>query len=185
MRWEEVLLDLFDDLEQQAEGLHLAERDAEVADRSRAEYASVDLAARLHASSGGCVRLLVSGLGRLDGRVSRLGADWCLLSVGSVEWLVRFAALTAAQGLSRRSLSEHARPVTARLGLGSALRGLAESGGEVTVTRLDGSRSTGLLGRVGADFLELVAAPGFAEDMRGEPGTELVPFAHLAAVRGT
>ena len=36
MRWEERLLDLFDDLEQQADGLALAERDALVAEQSRA-----------------------------------------------------------------------------------------------------------------------------------------------------
>ena len=48
MHWEERLLAVFDDLEQQAEGLALEARDAEVAELGRAEYAAVDVAARLH-----------------------------------------------------------------------------------------------------------------------------------------
>ena len=54
-------LELFDDLEQQAEGLALAERDARVAERCRAEYAEVDLVARLHASVGTPVQVEVRG----------------------------------------------------------------------------------------------------------------------------
>ena len=65
MRWEYQLGDLFDDLEQQAEGLALTERDALVAEQSRAEYAQVDLTARLHASRGTRLVLQVSGVGRL------------------------------------------------------------------------------------------------------------------------
>ena len=50
MGWEEHLFALFDDLEQQAEALYDAERDVELADRSRAEYHHVSLASRLMAS---------------------------------------------------------------------------------------------------------------------------------------
>ena len=71
MRWEERLLDLFDDLEQQAEGLALAERDALVAEQSRSEYAAVALADRLHASVGTRLLLDVGGFGALDGRLVR------------------------------------------------------------------------------------------------------------------
>ena len=46
MSWHESMFAVFDDLEQQAEGLHLAERDAEVADLTLAEYTRVTLAAR-------------------------------------------------------------------------------------------------------------------------------------------
>src|SRR4051794_10210086 len=79
MRWEERLLDLFDDLEQQAEGLALIGRDAEVAELSRAEYAQVDLADRLHASEGRSVRFGVNGSdsSRRDWPASvRAGACW-------------------------------------------------------------------------------------------------------------
>ena len=50
MTWEEQLFSLLDDLEQQAEALYDSERDVELADRSRAEYAHVSLASRLMAS---------------------------------------------------------------------------------------------------------------------------------------
>ena len=72
MRWEERLLDLFDDLEQQADGIALAERDALVAEQSRAEYAAVTLADRLHASVG--TRLLLDVAARLIDARTRIGA---------------------------------------------------------------------------------------------------------------
>ena len=64
MRWDERLGGLFDDLEQQAEGLALVERDAEVAEQSRAEYAQVDLAGRALASTGRRLLVAVAGVGR-------------------------------------------------------------------------------------------------------------------------
>src|SRR5438128_2529587 len=62
MRWRDRLWDVLDDLEQQAEGLALAARDAEVAEQSRAEYARVDLSARLHGSLGRRLTLGVRGV---------------------------------------------------------------------------------------------------------------------------
>ena len=43
MSWDAALLDVFEDLEQQASGLRLADRDAEVADLAAAAYAEVGL----------------------------------------------------------------------------------------------------------------------------------------------
>src|SRR6478672_12373653 len=88
MRWEERLLDLFDDLEQQAAGLALGERDALVAEQSRAEYAGVDLAARLHASAGSPVQVDVAGLGTIDASLRRVGEGWCLLDGSGQAWVV-------------------------------------------------------------------------------------------------
>src|SRR6185436_16834930 len=65
--WDERLFDLLDDLEGQAEALYAAERDAELADRSRAEYAGVTLAGRLMASVGRDVLLDVDGTGPVRG----------------------------------------------------------------------------------------------------------------------
>ena len=76
------LLDLFDDLEQQAAGLELERRDAEVEDRVRDEYAEVDLAvapARLGGVRGG--RSGCSGSDEVRGTLVRVGVDWCLLEV--------------------------------------------------------------------------------------------------------
>jgi hypothetical protein len=70
------------------------------------------------------------------------------------------------------------RPVTARLGIGSALRGVEAGHGEASLYRLDGSGTRGTLARVGADFVELRG--GDPE----RPRVEVVPFTALAAVRG-
>src|SRR4051794_717227 len=179
MRWEERLLEVFDDLEQQAEGLALAGRDVDVAEQTRAEYAHVDLAARLHASVGRALRLDVLGLGLVDARLARVGEGWCLLGDGAVEWLVRTAALSAVRGLSDRGRGAEARPVTARLGVASALRGVAEARSVVVVHHLDGGSQRGVLARVGADFVEVV----LGEDPRAPGEVAVVPFAALAAVR--
>jgi hypothetical protein len=179
MLWEERLLDLFDDLEQQAEGLVLTGLDAEVAEQSRAEYAQVDLAARLHASVGRAVRVEVQGVGRVEARLVRVGEGWCLLADGAAEWLVRDAAIASVRGLSQHGRGVEARPVTARLGLASALRGVAEARSVVVAHHLDGSSERGVLGRVGADFVELRAG----DDPRSPGETEVLPFGALAAVR--
>ena len=58
MRWE----DLFDDLEGQAESLQRVERDAEVADRTRAEVGQLTLMSRLRSNEGREIALrLTSG----------------------------------------------------------------------------------------------------------------------------
>ena len=177
MRWDDRLADLFDDLEQQADGLALAHRDAEVAELARAEYAQVELVARLHGSLGRRLRVRVSGVGSLDGVLSRVGSGWCLLDSGAQEWLVRLAAAGSVRGLTERGAAAPTRPATARLGLASALRTVAEARLEAVLHRLDGSESRGLLGRVGADFVDVRTA----EEPRGE--VETVPFEAIAAVR--
>jgi hypothetical protein len=154
MRWEEMLLDLFEDLEQQAEGRALAERDAEVAELSRAEYAQVDFASRLHASTGHRVVIVVAGLGHIDATIARVGVDWLLADDSQHEWILRTAAIGHVRGLSDRAVGEQNRPVPARVGLGSALRGVAESRALVLLHRMVGPRSAapgrrGLRGALG------------------------------------
>ncbi|HYO41409.1 MAG TPA: hypothetical protein VER39_17330 [Nocardioidaceae bacterium] len=177
MRWDDHLTGVFEDLEQQAEGLALAERDAEVAELLRAEYAAVDCAARLQGSLRQSLVLRVSGVGSLQAVLSRVGAGWCLLDAGSTEWVVRLAAVASLRGLAERAVPEQARPILSRLGLASALRGVAEARVEAVVHCIDGSATRGILLRVGADHIDLVT---------GEAGSglvETVPFAALAAVR--
>ena len=177
MSWERALLELFDDLEQQAEGLALAHRDADVAEQARAEYAEVDLESRLHASLDQDVELQVPGAGPLRGRLAQVGRGWCLLaSAGgsSREVVVVTRALLSVRGLAAGARPESLRGVASRLGIGSVLRRLAEHGSRVTVVRSDGERRSGVLARVGADFLELA----------DEGRLELVPFGALVAVRG-
>jgi hypothetical protein len=179
MRWEERLHGVVDDLEQQAEGLFLADRDALVAEQRRAEYAQIDLEGRLHASSGCLLTAHVMGTDPVTGVLVRAGAGWFLLEADRQEWLVRLAAVTSVRGLLDRGTTAEARPVGARVGIGSALRGVAEGGAETVLHRVDGSTTWGLLGRVGQDFLELRTG---VDRERGRT-VEVVPFAALAAVR--
>lgn len=176
MRWDERLGGLFDDLEQQADGLALVERDAEVAEQSRAEYAQVDLTGRALASTGHRLLVAVAGVGAIDATLSRAGAGWWLLDDGRQEWLVVVAAIGSVRGLSSRSVAPEARPVTSRLGVASALREVADPRGQAVLHCSDGSVVRGVLERVGADFVEARVGEG-----RGQLLT--LPFAALAAVR--
>jgi hypothetical protein len=175
MGWDHSLEGLFDDLEQQAEGLALSDRDALVAEQRVAEYARVDLAARLHGSVGRHLACEVAGVGRVEGELSRVGDGWLLLLAGRDEWLVRVPAVLALAGLLDRALTADLRRVTTRLGVGSVLRQVAEDRAEVLVHRVDGGTQHALLGRVGADFVEVTdPATGHAV---------VLPFATIAAVR--
>lgn len=171
--WELRLLGVFDDLEQQAEGLALAERDARVADLARAEYGELDLLSRLHAAVGDELELHVRGPGRLRGTVRRVGADWLLLGGDGEEWLVRTASLEEVRGLPDRAMTEDARPVTARLGLGSVLRSVAADRVPVQVHRTGGGVVPGTVRRVGADFVEVETDGSMA----------VVPWSAVAALR--
>jgi hypothetical protein len=181
--WEERLLAMFDDLEQQAEGLALSARDADVAELGRAEYAQVGLAARLHGSVGRRLALQVTGVGRLDATLARVGPDWCLVDDSSYEWLLRLPAVTRVGGLGERAVDVRHRSLGARLGFGSVLRGVADEGGPVLAHLLDGATVRGAVRRVGADFLEVrVDEDGV---WGGDPSARLdaVAFAGVAAVR--
>jgi hypothetical protein len=163
VRWEERLLQEFDDLEQQAEGLHLAEREAVVAELSVSGYAEVELVSRLHASVGCVVHLVLRGGGSVDGALTRAGRDWVLVGQDRAETVVPTAAVLRARGVSERSVPEAVRGVSAKLGLGSALRQLAAEREGVAVQLVDGSICRGRLRRVGGDFVELAGENGQVE----------------------
>jgi hypothetical protein len=173
--WERELLDLFEDLEHQAEGLALADRDAEVAELARSEYAEVTLASRLHASVGRPLELTAAGIGPLRGRLRGAGNGWLLLEpAGTTEsWLVSVGSLTAVRGLATGARPADTLPLTSRLGVASVLRRVADEAATVVLVRTDGAHRQGRLGRVGADFLEI------ADDA----GVELVALSALAALR--
>ena len=175
--WEEELFALFDDLEQQAEALYGAERDPEVADRSRAEYQQVSLASRLMASVDQEVSLEVRGVGVVSGVLERVADGWCLVTAElgvATDWIVRLGALARVLGASERSVPEVAWSPLSRLSLGSALRRLAESGERCLVHTVEGACHDGTLRRVGEDFAETV-------DVSGR--LALVPFSAVAAIR--
>lgn len=172
MTWERLLADL-DDLDQQAAGAFAVERRLEVEERARSVYAEVTAGARLMAAVGSNVLLRVRGVGDLEGRLVRVGDGWCLLAVAGHEWVVPWTSVLAAWDLPANAVPPEAWPVTARLGLGAALRQVAEEAGGCELRLVDGTACTGRLGRVGADFVEVRS--------RGRHGA--VTFAALAAVR--
>lgn len=174
MRWEDELFELFDDLEAQASVLHDLEREAELADRSRAEYRHVTLASRLAASTGREVALEVTGVGRLVGELRRTGDGWCLLRGHQQDWIVSTGQVRVVHGASQRSLPEVAWSPLQRLGVGSALRGLAEQRLRCILHLVDGTTREIVLRRVGEDFAEFEAPSG--ADL-------LVPYAAIAAVQ--
>jgi len=157
MSWDEELFAYLDDLEGQAAALYAADRAPELVDRSREEYRSVTLAARLMAGVDDVVTLDVVGIGAVPGRLARVASDWCLLRGPGQDWVVRLAAVAAVQGGSDRAVPEVAWPAAARLGLGAPLRRLAESAEPCVVHRTDGVRHDGSLHRVGSDFVELTS----------------------------
>lgn len=175
MGWEDELFALFDDLEDQATALHAAHRSAEHADRSRAEYQAVTLGSRLMATVGTTATVGVLGVGAVSGLLERVADGWLLLSAGGQDWVVNLDAVATVEGASVRSVPEVAWSPLTRLGLGSALRRIAEAGEPCLLHLRDGSRHDGVLRRVGSDFCELVEG----EERR----TVLVGFSALAAAQ--
>ncbi|MEP9364247.1 hypothetical protein ABLE68_14870 [Nocardioides sp. CN2-186] len=174
MAWEEELFAVLDDLEQQAEALYDAEREVDLADRSRAEYQQVTLASRLMATAGSEIGLDVRGVGAVTGTLERVASGWCLVRGNAQDWVVALPAVTGVRGASGRSVPEVAWSPVARLGLGSALRRVADAGERCVLHLLDATSYDAVLRRVGADFVEATV---------GDGRTVLVPFASLAAVQ--
>jgi len=176
MSWERQLFALFDDLEQQAAGLEMANREVDIAELSIAEYAAVTFGSRLHASVGNRLQLRVLGGQILVGELIRVGADWVLLKGIPEEWIVPIHSITAVVGLSQRSdVVTESAPV-ARLKMTSALRRLASARAECVIFWADQQQLTGTLGRVGRDFVEVLA---------GDQGrVHLVPLALISSLRG-
>lgn len=171
MRWER----LFAELEAEAAELADLDRDAEIADRTRAELARVRWTDRLRAATGSTVRVRVVGGDLVDGAVRRVAVDWLLLTAGAHQVLVPVDAVVGVEGVG---------PATAPAPTGAAAattptwaaawRVLSRDRAVVRVVRVGGSTVTGVPVRVGADFVEL--APQDAAT-----GLVLVPYAAVVA----
>lgn len=179
MTWDQELFAFLDDLEQQADALYDADREVELADRTRAEYHHVTLASRLMASVDQDLVLDVRGVGAVAGTLERVGDGWLLLRGPAQDWVVRTAAVSRVVDPSPRSVPEVAWSPVARLGLGSALRRVADSGEPCALHLVDGTTHEARLLRVGADFVEV----GAGEEAVGRGRVRLVAFAALAAVQ--
>jgi hypothetical protein len=187
MRWSA----LFDDLEAQLEALERAEREAEIAEHTRAERGAVGLLDRLAADLGGPLRLELAGAEAVEGELAELGLDWVVLRPAAAHGpsgdltLVPVAAVRAVQGLSGRADPAAPRPPR-RLGLRHALRAISRDRATVRLTDISGARRAGRIERVGRDHLDLYAVPddlAYRDRTGGPWGPAVtVPYAALAAV---
>lgn len=176
------MAEMLADLESQAAAAFAAEREAEIRDRARAAYAEVTLLGRLLASEGPVSLGLLSPLqfgGPPAGHVARGGPGWVLLSGQRVDWWVPLAAVATVSGASSRAVAPAAMGAAGKLGIASGLRSVADageaSGLELTWWVQGGAHGRGRLGRVGADFVEVLSGTG--EHL-------LVPFGALVALAG-
>jgi hypothetical protein len=182
VRWQR----LFDDLEAQAEAYDAAEFEAEVSERVRYEVGQLRLIDRLRAAVDHQIDVGCQGVGRVRGRLARVGADWLLLAErADRQAMVPSAAITSIGGLGAMSAVPGSEgKVAARLDFRRALRGVARDRSAVQTQLVDGSVVIGTLDRVGADFIEV------AEHPPGEPrradavsGVRAVPLVAVAIVR--
>ena len=184
MRWQA----LFTDLEAQLDAAEQAELAGEVADRSRREVARLRLVDRLRMAMGAELVIGCGSAGTLTGAVAATGPDWVLLAAaGQPDALVRLAAVAWVNGVPALAAEpDSAGAVASRLDLGYALRGVARDRAPVTVVTVEGTRMTGTIDRVGADFVDLAEHP--ADEPR-RPGSvrrmRAVTFDALAVVRPT
>ena len=177
MRWDE----LFGDLETQWQAQVRRELDAEVADRTRRERASITLADRLAAQGRRVVRVALVDGTLLSGQVQEIGQGWLLLSMVTGSCLVPVGAVAGVSGLERKA----GVPGPGRsFGFGFALRGLSRDRVAVTVVDVSGGVSTGTIDGVGRDFLELTEhPPDLPRRRENVTSTRVVPFAAVVLVR--
>ena len=157
MRWQQ----LFADLQAQFEEEETAAERGESASRARAEIGAVALAQRLRGAEGDMLSLRCGAAGQVNGALREVGADWLLVEdEQGRSSLVATSAVRAVSGLGRRTaVAEEVGVVRSRLDLRRALRGLARDRSAVQVVLDDGSRLSGTLDRVGADYVELAEHP--------------------------
>lgn len=167
MHWEE----LFRELDHEWEAAEAVREQAEVAHRTRAEIARVELLDRLRGSVGGslCVH---TPAGAVEGTLLRVAADCLLLADRRTEMLVPTARIAGIEGLGPHTVPpDQVGEVERRLGLAALLRRLARDRAAISVERLGAPSLHGTPIAVGADFVDL------AVHERGE-------VARSAAVRG-
>lgn len=168
MRWDE----LFSDLEAQLDAeLDDADLDDDVEETRAAEAARVSLGARLRAQRGTAVVAHTRDGAIYRGQIGDSGEEWVVLTAGARNTLIPLNAVTSLEGLTRAQVAAGA--VESRVGLGHALRAIAESEADVAVV-IDGVSVHATIAAVGRDHLELVSSAN---------GQVLVsPFAALISV---
>lgn len=175
MQWERLI----DELDAAIDADERRELASEVADRTRRELARLRLVDRLRAATGDDVTVGLDGGEPVRGQVRRVGPDWLLLdTAAAMQVLVVATAILWIDGLTARAVDPAAvSPVDDRLRLGSVLRAAARDRRVVLLRLRDGAEFRGVVGRVGADCVDVGGEP------RGAGADRCVPFAAIAAVR--
>jgi len=182
MRWDA----LFEDLEAQLAAEQRLAMESEISERARVEMAGIALIDRLRGGLGGELAVQLSSGMRISGVLAHVGGEWIVLNEAPQQWLVPYSAVVSYQGAGRRVLQDSG--VRARLGLASALRGLARDRADVTVHLTMGMLPEralfGVIDRVGKDHFDVAAtAAGEARRHANVSSVVTVPFASLAALR--
>ncbi len=183
MRWDA----LFTDLEGQLAASGRLDLDAEIAERARLEAAAVELADRLRGSLGLRVGVHLASGTAFEGTLSHAGSESLVLNEARHQVLIPYAAAVRYTGLSRLAVSEPSR-VRQRLGLASALRGLATDRTRLAVLTSHGAAGdaalNGVIDRVGRDYLDLaLTEEGQDRGMANARGMATIPFTALTALR--
>jgi hypothetical protein len=183
-RWQALFADLSGELEAEAE----LERRAEISDRVREEHGRLRLIDRLRPQLdvvGRELRVGVAGHGAVRGLLTGLGPDWMVLtSAPATEWLIPTSAVAWLRDLPPLS----AEPgwegtVGARLTLRVALRRVLRDRSRVVVGTIDAGTASGLLSRVGSDFVELHEPSSSAAQRAAGGLVTTVPLTAIAFVR--
>lgn len=176
MRWDA----LFNDLEAQLESAATREQESEIRERTRVEQSRLTLVQRLTGHLDRPLAVTTRGGRSLTGLLTTVGSAWIAVLVEGRSIIVPLQSLSSIRGLGRGA----GQPLTgfaARLGLGSALRALSRDRAQVSIWLIaPAARTTGVIDRVGADFLDLgLAGPG--DGRRGTAMRDLltVPFASI------
>ncbi|WP_430868548.1 hypothetical protein [Demequina aurantiaca] len=167
MRWR----DLFSDLEGQLGAAADAQFAADVAERTRGERASIALGARLAAALGSAVVITLVDGESVSGTLSDSAATWVLVNEPRRQCWIPIAAVATVGGLAQRAVVVTA--VARGLSVGHAMRALSRARAQVVVFTQAGQH-VGVIGQVGADYLELAA--------REAPGPTAIPFASILRV---
>ena len=179
MRWDA----LFEDLESQLQSASVIRQESEIRDRTRSEQSRLTLVQRLQGQRGARVGIVTAGGRQLSGMLTTVGAQWIAFESDGRSSIVPLASVQLLRGLGR-GVGQPLAGVQARLGLGSALRGLSQDRAHVVVWLIaPASRLFGVIDRVGADFLEVgVVASG--EERRAQSTREVltVPFASIDSI---
>lgn len=185
MRWDA----LFADMEAQFDAEIRLGLESEVAERARIELAGIGLADRLRGALGHSLGLgLASGL-NIRGALVHVGGEWLVLDEASHQWLVPLRSVVAYEGLGRFAVAGQSK-IRQKLGLASALRGLARDRSDLSVHLDTGTAQervvTGVIDRVGLDHFDLaITLPGEPRRAGRVAGVTTIPFSRLSALRST